>query len=93
MRPDLAVFSVILLVALLACLYMCESSRLTAGRTSRLVAAFVALPALYQLFRMGYYAALVPNTALAKATGGAQWSLGWDYLVDFVSQSKRGLTR
>jgi len=32
----------------------------------KLVMAAAFLPALYQIFRMGYYAALVPNTALAK---------------------------
>lgn len=83
-RPDLGVFSIVLFATLLACLFMRESSRLTLGQASALTAGFMAIPVTYQVFRMGYYAALVPNTALAKAAAGAQWSLGWDYLIDFI---------
>ena len=31
-----------------------------------LVGGFIALPVLYEIFRVGYYGTLVPNTALAK---------------------------
>ena len=44
----------------------------------------LALPLLYQVFRMGYYGSLVPNTALAKEGGQANWSRGWTYLWDFA---------
>ena len=83
-RPDLAVFSIVLFATLLACLFLRESPRLTVGKVSALIGAFVAIPVIYQVFRMGYYASLLPNTALAKATGGARWSLGWDYLLDLA---------
>jgi arabinofuranosyltransferase len=33
---------------------------------------------------MGYFVALVPNTALAKEAGEPRWSQGWVYLRDFV---------
>jgi arabinofuranosyltransferase len=33
---------------------------------------------------MGYYAQLVPNTALAKAASSAYWHQGWRYLLDFL---------
>ena len=33
---------------------------------------------------MGYYATVVPNTALAKDAGGLHLGQGWAYLVDFV---------
>jgi arabinofuranosyltransferase len=33
---------------------------------------------------MGYFAALVPNTALAKEAGATYWSQGWRYLADFA---------
>ena len=46
--------------------------------------AALALPAGYQVFRMGYFAGLVPNTALAKEAGGAHWSQGGRYLVDLL---------
>jgi arabinofuranosyltransferase len=43
-----------------------------------------ALPVGYEIFRMGYYAALVPNTAIAKEAGAAYWPQGWLYAKDFV---------
>jgi arabinofuranosyltransferase len=49
-----------------------------------LVAYAGALPVAYEVFRMGYFAELGPNTALAKEAGTAFWSQGWHYLGDFV---------
>ena len=46
-------------------------------------AAAAALPLAYQVFRMGYFAALVPNTAIAKEGGAARWGQGLQYLLDF----------
>jgi arabinofuranosyltransferase len=34
---------------------------------------------------MGYYASLVPNTAVAKEAGMARWGLGWQYLRGSLS--------
>jgi arabinofuranosyltransferase len=48
------------------------------------LAGALALPVLTELFRMGYYGILVPNTALAKDSGGTYWSDGWNYVVDLV---------
>jgi arabinofuranosyltransferase len=56
-----------------------------------LVAVF-AVPVAYEIFRMGYYASLVPNTALAKDAGGLHLSQGWTYLDDFVSPYRLWLT-
>ncbi len=42
-----------------------------------------ALPVAYEIFRMGYFAALVPNTALAKEASLSNWDQGWLYLRDF----------
>ena len=53
-------------------------------RVAWLSAAFVALPVLYQLFRMGYYGALSPNTALAKEAFQENWEQGRCYLQNFV---------
>jgi arabinofuranosyltransferase len=47
-------------------------------------AAAGALPVASQLFRMAYYANVVPNTALAKAASGSRWGQGWYYLVNTV---------
>lgn len=75
-RPDLALVSLVFGVMLL-----CQSQRRVRGW---LAAAGVALvvPVAYEIFRMGYYASLVPNTALAKAT--ASPAQGLIYLRDFV---------
>lgn len=77
-RPDLVVFSVFFLVALV----------IASARGLRLALSAVgwasALPVAYQMFRMGYYGAVVPNTAIAKEAGMANWSQGWTYLADLV---------
>ncbi|NMO02983.1 hypothetical protein HH308_17360 [Gordonia sp. TBRC 11910] len=39
-----------------------------------------ALPVGYQIFRMGYYAVLVPNPAIAKDASGSKWKQGFIYL-------------
>ena len=78
-RPDLAVMSVVVIVAVLW-------ARRPRGRElGWLLAGFFALPVVYEIFRAGYYGALVPNTALAKDSGGMYWSQGWNYLVDLVA--------
>ena len=41
------------------------------------------LPVVYQIFRMGYYALLVPGTALAKDATGDKWAQGMIYLANF----------
>jgi len=47
--------------------------------------AMLAVPVAYEMFRMGYYATVVPNTALAKDAGGLHLGQGWAYLADFVT--------
>lgn len=46
----------------------------------RMLGAALALPLAYQVFRMGYYASLGPNTALAKEASLPYWDSGWRYL-------------
>ncbi len=48
-----------------------------------IVVAGGLLPVAYQVFRMGYYALLVPGTALAKDAAGDKWSQGLIYLANF----------
>lgn len=48
-----------------------------------IVTAGGLLPVAYQIFRMGYYALLVPGTALAKDATGDKWSQGLIYLANF----------
>ncbi|HEY7069948.1 MAG TPA: hypothetical protein VH479_07545 [Acidimicrobiales bacterium] len=75
-RPDLGVMMVCFVVAWFVLV-----------RPRRIVAdlgAMFLLPLLWQVFRMGYYASVVPNTALAKDANGLHLRQGWNYLVDFV---------
>jgi arabinofuranosyltransferase len=41
------------------------------------------LPVAYQIFRMGYYALVVPGTAIAKDASGSKWPQGFVYLANF----------
>lgn len=77
-RPDAALYSVAFGIVLLV----------IARRSIRSIMLTLALagvlPLGYQVFRMGYYAAVVPNTALAKNAGGSLWSFGLNYVLEFV---------
>jgi arabinofuranosyltransferase len=78
-RPDLALFTAAFGAVLLA-----ACRRLGRRRVVAVGAALVAIPLANQIFRMGYYAMLVPTTAVAKEASVAQWGSGWRYLVDLV---------
>jgi len=53
-------------------------------RGVRLVVVAGALPGAYQLFRMGYYGQVLPNTVYAKEGGLAWWDRGLRYVGDLV---------
>lgn len=76
-RPDLGIMTVAFLVVLL----VAETSWRARGRVT---AWALALPVAYQVFRMAYYAAVVPNTAIAKEAGASEWTRGWGYLLDMA---------
>jgi len=85
-RPDLGIFALgLLAVLVLGAVRGAGSRRAALRRAALLLAAAAALPVAYQLFRMAYFAALVPNTALAKEAGVAFWSRGAGYLWAFVA--------
>ncbi len=48
-------------------------------------ASLIGPAATYQIFRMGYFGALVPNTALAKEAFEARWEQGLHYLTNTFS--------
>jgi arabinofuranosyltransferase len=75
-RPELSLLSLAFVVVVLAT----EWRDRAWGARCALVAAAFALPVAYQVFRMGYYASLVPNSGIAKEASRSYWSAGWDYL-------------
>ena len=78
-RPDLAPMAAIFLVLLAV-----GNPRRSWRRAGALVVAAACAPLLYQLFRMGYFASLGPNTALAKEAGEAFWTRGLAYLGNLL---------
>jgi arabinofuranosyltransferase len=77
-RPDAALYTVAFLAVLLL-----VSNRSWRGALGALGLA-AAAPAVYEVFRMGFFGAVVPNTAIAKEAGGSDWSSGGRYLLDFL---------
>jgi arabinofuranosyltransferase len=77
-RPDFVLFSVCFAGGLWL------TSR--GGWKPRLQSAAImlALPVAYQVFRMGYYAAIVPNTAFAKSADATHWDRGLRYTGEFL---------
>lgn len=45
----------------------------------------VGLPVAYEVWRMAYFALVVPNTDLAKSGTGSDWHQGFVYLWNFVA--------
>jgi len=82
-RPDFALFSVAFAVAHVAA--SDDASRSRAGW--RALGFGVVLPVLYEVFRMGYYGLVIPNTALAKEAGRSLWERGWNYLDVYVGST------
>ena len=76
-RPELAIFAAAFLVVLAIL-----ERPIPPRRALRLLASAAAIPLVYQLFRMGYFGSLLPNTALAKEAGAAYWARGWSYLAN-----------
>lgn len=83
-RPDLGL--------MMACFITAWFLLAPIRQVRRDLVAMFALPVVYQIFRMGYYANLVPNTALAKDADGLHLRQGWNYLFDFVDSYALWLT-
>ncbi|GAA4681686.1 hypothetical protein [Gordonia humi] len=77
-RPEGAVVGVLVLLVLFF-------SRIGWKTRVAMVVVAGALPVGYQIFRMGYYAVLVPNPAIAKDASGSKWSQGLAYLGNLFS--------
>jgi arabinofuranosyltransferase len=77
-RPDLALAGILFLAAIWLIV------RPGRWRTVRLLVVGGIVPLAYEIFRMGYYGLLVPNTALAKEASNTHFAVGWAYLLNFV---------
>ena len=77
-RPELALIGGLALVMMLIATHDWHSRVL-------IVVAGGLLPVGYQIFRMGYYGLLVPQTALAKDASGSKWGQGLIYLHNFTA--------
>ncbi|HEX5144897.1 MAG TPA: flagellar motor control protein ZomB [Mycobacterium sp.] len=75
-RPELALLGGLALVMMLV-------AAVGWRRRLLIVLAGGLLPVGYQIFRMGYYALVVPATAVAKDASGSKWSQGFVYLANF----------
>ena len=86
-RPELIVMAAVLLTAvgILVGMPGWRGSTSFQGRWLQPLAAAAALPVAYEVWRMAYFAMLVPNTGLAKSAGSSWWSEGFDYLWNFLS--------
>ena len=76
-RPELALIGGLALVMML----VAEPGW---ARRGLILAAGGLLPVGYQIFRMGYYGLLVPQTAIAKDASGSKWDQGFVYLQNFT---------
>ena len=87
-RPDFLVFTGVL------SLYFLFSPKLRwerAGNLLRLWTPSILLLGLVQVWRMGYYAAVLPNPFFAKSGAGSHWSQGLAYLWDLIIGSPAAL--
>jgi arabinofuranosyltransferase len=75
-RPDLA----LMMLCFVAAWFVLVRPR----RIAFDLVAIFALPVAYQIFRMGFYATVVPTTALAKDASGLHLGQGWTYAKNFI---------
>jgi arabinofuranosyltransferase len=79
-RPDLAVVSALFLVSAGTVIWRERGAR----DVGRVIAWALALPVVYQFFRMAYFGELVASTAIAKEGAVLRPDSGWGYLRNLV---------
>ena len=85
-RPELALMSCVFMVALLLVVAApgWNGPSSTVRRYVLPILVALAIPVLYELWRMAYFAMIVANTALAKSAGASWWSQGFYYAWNFI---------
>ena len=86
-RPDFGIFPVFLTLIYAV---MIVRKKEPLGILIRFLAPLLLILVPYELFRMGYYAALFPNPLYAKLSGASYYSQGLKYLLDFFQGSGMG---
>jgi arabinofuranosyltransferase len=86
-RPELLLMSIVELGALAVVVAAAgwKGPSTVTRRYLAPVAAAIAAPVLYELWRMAYFALLVSNTALAKSATASWWSQGFIYVWNFIA--------
>jgi arabinofuranosyltransferase len=86
-RPELVLMSIVFLIGLAFIVASPGWRGPTSVRRRWILPAVAAaaLPVLYELFRMAYFAMVVSNSALAKSAGGSNLDQGMYYLRNFIS--------
>ena len=92
-RPELSLYALgFFALLLISALREPDGALATRAQAARrvlsLALAFAALPLTYQLFRMGYYGTLGPNTAIAKEAFLVNWEQGRCFLRNFLTPYK-----
>jgi arabinofuranosyltransferase len=82
-RPELALYSIAFAVPLVWARGRDAEGQWSVWWSVKLLAAAGAAPVVYQIWRMGYFAALVPNTAVAKSAFESRWQQGIYYTENF----------
>ena len=77
-RPEMALAAVVFLGLMAA-------ARQSWRHLGWLVVIAGAVPVIYQVWRMSYYALPYPLTAVAKDAGGSKWDKGAEYLWDLLA--------
>lgn len=87
-RPDFGLF---LILSVIFGLYKTLFLKRPPKTLLRLLLLPVLVGGIYELMRMGYYAAIFPNPFFTKSGSGSYWSQGLRYLSDFSRGSLFGV--
>lgn len=84
-RPDLGIFWIGFLIMTIAILTRVHGKKIGFSLIFKFLFFSFILPLSYQIFRMGYFASLLPNPAFAKEAFRLNIRQGLMYLWDFMS--------
>jgi arabinofuranosyltransferase len=83
-RPDFGIFLILIFSMYL---YELATKKIPLKQFVQLLVFPILFVGSYQIFRMGYYASLLPNPFYTKSGSGAHWSQGLKYIWDLFQGS------